>query len=634
MNNNLNDSNMSFSCIINKINSHKIISFDIFGTLLKRNIRHPDDIFILVENEYNRLEKDKIANFPALRKKAEKKSKSLSKDEEITFDSIYKCLPYENPIKERLKQLELLIEENFLTINHAIKKVYDYAVSAKKEIIIVSDMYLPESVLKRILTKFGYTTYRKIYVSSAYGVTKRTGNLFKLLIKENNYIPKDILHIGDAKRSDWLVPIRLGIHTIHIKTYTNKLLYDSKSINYDISYNILSTFINNSSPQNNRYEQLGYEALGPVLVGFCKWLEYNKKVHKIDKLLFLSRDGQIISKAYQQLYPKSLFEYIYTSRRSLVVPLICQQESLESIFDIIPFYRYTSIKALIERLGLEYEKYKSIIVKYGFNEDSSFLKKEYLSNPNFVQLFNELKGDILKNSEEELNGFKKYIIPHLTSTVGIVDIGWKGTMQKTLIKLFDKLDIRSTLQGFYLGLLSNMSNAYGYFFDSYRKNNENLLLSFSGLFEVFFSAAHGSVERYNSDGSIKLYDFEYNLNEKSKTDYKIIQSIQKGALDFVKDYNQSAIKDYIDWNAELAFHRMICLGTDSRKRDLNILGDIYFFDHKILLLAHPSPRIFFNPFKLKKEFSSAPWKIGYLKRLLNIKLPYLTIYKTIKHLYK
>ena len=634
MNNNLNGSSMNFACTIEKIDSHKVISFDIFDTLLKRNVRHPDDIFILVENEYNKLEKDKIANFPALRKKAEKKSRSLSKDEEITFNSIYECLPYENPIKERLKQLELLIEENFLTINHEIKKVYDYAVSIQKEIIIVSDMYLPETMLKRILTKFGYTTYRKIYVSSTYGVTKRTGNLFKLLIKENNYIPKDILHIGDAKRSDWLIPIRLGIHTIHIKTYTNKLLYDSKNISHDINYNILSTFVNNSIPQNNRYEQLGYETLGPVLVGFCKWLEYNKKAHKIDKLLFLSRDGQIISKAYQQLYPKSSFEYIYTSRRSLVVPLICQQKSLESIFDIIPFYRYTSIKALIERLGLEYEKYKSTIEKYGFNETSFSLKEEYLTNPNFIQLFNELKDEILRNSEEELDGFKKYIIPHLTSTVGIVDIGWKGTMQKTLIKLLNSLNIRSTLQGFYLGILSNMPNAYGYFFDSDKKNNENLLLSFSGLFEVFFSADHGSVERYNSDGFVKLYDFEYNLNEKSKTDYKIIQSIQKGALDFVNDYNQSAIKDYINWNAELAFHRVICLGTNSRKRDLSILGDIHFFDHKILQLAHPSSNVIFNPFKLKKEFSSAPWKIGYLKRLLKIKLPYLTIYKTIKRLYK
>lgn len=618
---------------IKGINSHKIISFDIFDTLLKRNIRNPSDLFIIIEKEYNKYSLNKINNFYTLRKNAERKSKESATTEEITLDSIYKYLPYDDSTKTKLKEIELSIEEAFLMPNYNLQRIYDYAIKKGKEVILVSDMYLPQSFLERILKKLGYTQYHKLYVSSTYGITKRSGNLFQFILKENNYTPQNILHIGDAKRSDWLMPRKYGIHTLHIKTYTNKLLYKQNKY-LDINQNILSTFINNTTPKHCRYEQIGYETLGPVLVGFCLWLEHYRIKYKLDKLLFFSRDGQIMSKAYQLLYPQTPYEYIYTSRRSLVVPLICLQNGINEIFDIIPFYRYVTIKTLIERLGIDYDCHKLTIEKYGFNEKSSFTKKEYLENPQFIQLFHEIESEIYQNSKEELKGFKEYITKYLAPQIGIVDIGWKGTMQNTLTKIFNKINMDSNVLGFYLGILSNTTNTYGYYFDPNRKENENILMSFSGLFETIFSADHGSVERYKKDGSIQLYDFEYNKNEECRQDYKIIQSIQKGALKFVQNYSKSSIKDFIKWDADLAFYRILILGMNPQKIDLKILGDIHFFDHEIIQLAHPSSFIIFRPYQLKKELSSAQWKIGYLKRLLKIKLPYFTIYKAIRKFYK
>ncbi len=619
---------------LRKINEHRVISFDVFDTLLKRNVRNPDDVFVVVQREYNKTTGQKIHSFPDLRKVAEQECRKHSKKEEVTLDSIYDFLPYDISLKEELKRIELSVEESLLTLNHDIKILYDYALQKGKEIIIVSDMYLPKPFIENLLHKFGYVNYHKLYISSCYGITKRSGSLFKFLLNENNYISEDVLHIGDAMRSDYLMPLRLGIHAIHIRTYKNRLLYAGHAKYSDINYNILSTFINNTTPRHCRYEKLGYETLGPVLAGFCIWLEQQRKKFKLEKLLFLSRDGQIMSKSYQLLYPESKFEYVYTSRRSMVVPLICLQHGIKEIFDVIPFYRYVPIRTLFERLGLNFDKYTLIAKKYGFDDATLLTKDEYLASKDFVRFFNEIESDILKNSKEEIEGFKKYMLPYLSEKVGIVDIGWKGTMQSSLAKILNKISINTDVLGFYIGILSNIPKAYGYYFDLNRKNNENTLMGFSGLLEILFSADHGSVKRYNIDGTVQLYDFEYEMNEKTQNDYRIIHSFQKGALDFVRKYSESSSHKFIEWNPELAFSRMISLGITPNKEDLKALGDISFFEHKIYRLAHPSSFIILFPFKLKKEFSSAPWKIGYLKRLLKLKFPYLKIYKVIRRLYK
>ena len=41
--------------IIKQIDNYDVVSFDIFDTLLKRNVEEPTDIFKYVEKKYNRL---------------------------------------------------------------------------------------------------------------------------------------------------------------------------------------------------------------------------------------------------------------------------------------------------------------------------------------------------------------------------------------------------------------------------------------------------------------------------------------------------------------------------------------------------------------------------------------------------
>ena len=53
--------------IIEKIQKYKYISFDIFDTLIKRNVEKPSDIFSAVNIEYEKIYGCKIDNFEEIR---------------------------------------------------------------------------------------------------------------------------------------------------------------------------------------------------------------------------------------------------------------------------------------------------------------------------------------------------------------------------------------------------------------------------------------------------------------------------------------------------------------------------------------------------------------------------------------
>ena len=72
--------------IINIIKEYEIVSFDIFDTLLKRDVSSPIEVFNLIEE---RVGKD----FAVLRMQAEKRARRSLNKEEVTLKDIYSFMP-------------------------------------------------------------------------------------------------------------------------------------------------------------------------------------------------------------------------------------------------------------------------------------------------------------------------------------------------------------------------------------------------------------------------------------------------------------------------------------------------------------------------------------------------------------
>ena len=147
-------------------------------------------MFSLVEREALKRFGVSMEGFRDKRVCAERTARELSDREEISFGEIYDQLPYEEEIKSSLSQLELEMEYALTTVNLEIKEVYKYAIDRGKEVIIVSDMYLDRAFIERLLLKCGYNQYKKIYVSSETGVQKYTGNMYRMILRENVIQPR------------------------------------------------------------------------------------------------------------------------------------------------------------------------------------------------------------------------------------------------------------------------------------------------------------------------------------------------------------------------------------------------------------------------------------------------------------
>ena len=65
------------------INKADLISFDIFDTLLKRNVRHPKDVFNLVESKYNAESPVELKEFRNQRVLAESKARENATKEDL-----------------------------------------------------------------------------------------------------------------------------------------------------------------------------------------------------------------------------------------------------------------------------------------------------------------------------------------------------------------------------------------------------------------------------------------------------------------------------------------------------------------------------------------------------------------------
>ncbi|WP_443984783.1 hypothetical protein, partial [Dialister hominis] len=162
--------------IIKKIAPYSYVSFDIFDTLLKRDVLHPTEDFQIIGKQYN------DSSFASKRIEAERSLRNQSGKEEITLDDIYaklegKYLPF--------KKRELELEADLLHRNPMIYPVYQYCREKRKKIIITSDMYLPEQFLKDILHAQGFD-FNFCFISSSFGVQKVTGNLFKKMLSTVN----------------------------------------------------------------------------------------------------------------------------------------------------------------------------------------------------------------------------------------------------------------------------------------------------------------------------------------------------------------------------------------------------------------------------------------------------------------
>ena len=83
--------------------------------------------------------------------------------------------------KGMLLRLEEETEVGICCPCQRVKRFYQMAKKKKKPILITSDMYLRETVIRRILKRCGYGDFERLYLSSSYGLCKSTGTIYDVI---------------------------------------------------------------------------------------------------------------------------------------------------------------------------------------------------------------------------------------------------------------------------------------------------------------------------------------------------------------------------------------------------------------------------------------------------------------------
>lgn len=198
-----------------------LYSFDIFDTVLTRLVLHPKDIFLLMQQRIPlavpAIDPRIVRSFWGWRVWSEFVARRRSRCEDVGLALIYATLARLCALDEQtcdaLKTLELQVESRVLVpVSGAAELLHECRLRSNQGVVFVSDMYLPSAFIQGVLKRYDlFRAGDRLYISGELGVSKGSGNLFRLLLEQLAIQPSELIHCGDNRHADYLVPRALGV---------------------------------------------------------------------------------------------------------------------------------------------------------------------------------------------------------------------------------------------------------------------------------------------------------------------------------------------------------------------------------------------------------------------------------------
>ena len=537
----------------NELLKYDVISFDVFDTLIFRPYSDPTDVFYLVGEKMNYMDFRKI-RIEMERKIREEKYKRMGSNE-VTLYEIHDLLSSETGIdRTEGMQTELDIEYEICFANPYMKEVVEYLRKKGKRLIIISDMYLSYQVIQELLEKNGLGIFDAYYISGDYGVSKNDGKLYKVALNRERTM--NIVHIGDNTYSDIQKAKESGIRAcLYANVNAVGNIYrpmDMSPITGSIYRGIVNAHIHNGLHLYSWDYEYGYIYGGLFAVGYCqfihKYVECQKALQPVDKIMFLARDGDILKKVYEYMYPdeKNRTAYVYWSR--LVATKLAAKH-----------YKYDYIRRML------YHK-----VNQGYILDEIFetmeivdmlpeqFKGEVLTDANVMkvkQWIDERWKEICDHYQDESMAAKQYYAEILNDCERVVaiDIGWAGSGAITLDYIVNHIwNINCEVIGIIAGT-NTCHNAEPDMSVSQLKNGKLVSYMYSQEFnrdlwkfhdpnkgdnlywECLLCSAGLSVKEFCFDENGK-WDIRYKDASGKDNESKKALEIQRGIMDFAKDF--------------------------------------------------------------------------------------------------
>lgn len=494
----------------------KLYSFDIFDTLITRTTATPRGIFALMQkclnedSSYSDIPVNVRNNFYHLRIQNEAVARNTFLSDtvkDITLEQIYQCMKGTADLSdvqaERLEELEIQTEcENSIPIEENICHLKNLTEQGKR-VILVSNMYLSQEVIRRMLVQadpvFADIT---MYVSSESGKTKGTWTLYDYVKRREQTEYGEWEHFGDHPILDVEIPRKLGMAA---NQYTPAVCLPwEQEFLRDREGNAALQLLIGASLNARRKMKKGYSYTvgagygGVLFYPYVEWLLQESLRKGIRRLYFIARDGYVLKEiadriiAYRKLDIRTY--YLYGSRKAWRLPSVTVED-----FDMEEFltwnypgqiYSYEGIAQIFEMTVSELQQFLSFPV-----EENAEISQEIVREVFRMLAANQkaVADYIRQRQREKRNGAAEYLkqeIGREESRFAFVDLIGSGYTQKCLAGL---------LSGWYQGMVET----FFYRLDSCRIYEKNRNYSFypnrlklGNIIEVLCGADHGQTTGY------------------------------------------------------------------------------------------------------------------------------------------
>jgi hypothetical protein len=418
----------------------------------------------------------------------------------------------------------------------------------------------------------------KMFLSSAYGISKQHG-LFQRVIEELHVPSERILHIGDNVKSDHKAARRAGMKTLYypkissaFKQILNSewsddpgkrgILLDEKQGDFGLStlraQIAFHTDVQSLKGDDQFFWRYGAQVLGPILFGFIYWVYERCHAMGQSSVFCLMREGKLYAELicrFARYYPHhtTLEAHPLWVSRQFIVHASIQKGSPKELMTLLKaFLKQVTVENFWGYLGLDCDR-------MGKWEGSRHMMLEdpTLQRALFSDLWSErdFRQQIIERSAQKRASFLKYLGGLMDVTepgqATLVDVGWGGTIQGGIQKIFQLIDSPRILHGLYLATTQAVQEGFleGVVREGYLLRGSVLGGNFykKGCFVLEQIATAptgvGPLKDIDENGHIVTYPLCISLQQRQQA--KMVQEGIFAFFDFIGPYIQSGT---IQWD--------------------------------------------------------------------------------------
>ena len=541
----------------------KVIGFDIFDTLVCRPLLDPEATKRIVAHRAGSEVGQRYLDYRAV---AESQARELA-GRDIGLAAIYERLAlladFSRETCSLLMALEESVEQASLSARPGSIELFNLALATGKQIALVSDMFLPRSVIEQSLHNCGFHNWDMFFLSGEIGHRKDSGKLYEHLFGHYGIQPEEFLMVGDNERSDVQIPLDMGCRILPVlkavelargtprfnalleNNQATAVLADQISLGLILRENFSAVYFSQYEPASLVQPtpfNIGYCIVGPLLTSFSQWLRDTALHDGIERLYFLSREGQLLKRVYDLWVGETSNSvesiYLVLSRRSVIVPSINRLEDILEIARVV-YYPNTLESFLFERYGLTLDEAQWLGVERTCNFralDIIEVKDEKIDR--LVPLLRFLESPILAVARQEHAAMRQYLeamrlLEHGSNAV--VDIGYSGTIQNYLNILTE-----SAVHGYYLitdRKSRNVARKHGVkvrgaFFENIQRD-EYLPVMYERSFEL---------EKLLSSNAAQIINYSQQSDATLAANFRQSSSCEQGSVSFRNELQEGVFK--------------------------------------------------------------------------------------------